>query len=67
MLLPSANQPNTALLVLECGLTRIAIAPAFAWPRPGASLFKRIEQGFARLVRRGPVMIRRACSLECEE
>ncbi len=52
MLLPSANQPNTALLVLECGLTGIAIASAFAWPRLGAKVFEHIEHGFARLARR---------------
>jgi hypothetical protein len=67
MLLPPANQPNTALLVFECGLTRVAIAPAFVWPRLGDSLFTRIEQSFARLARREPVMIRWACLLECEE
>lgn len=67
MLLPSANQSNTALLVFECGLTRVAIAPAFVWPRLDDSLFTRIEQGFARLARRGHVMIRLACLLESEE
>jgi hypothetical protein len=49
MLLPSANQPNTALLVLECGLTGIATASAFAWPRLGGGMFARIERAFARL------------------
>ena len=49
MLLPSANQPNTSLLVLECGLTGIAIASAFAWPKLGSGLFARIERTFARL------------------
>jgi hypothetical protein len=67
MLLPSANQPNTALPVFECGLTRVAIALAFVWPRLGDSLFTRIEQCFARIARQGPVMIRRTCLLECEE
>ena len=52
MLLPSANQPNTALLVLECGLTGIAIASAFAWPRLGTKVFEHIEHGFARLARK---------------
>jgi hypothetical protein len=49
MLLPSANQPNTSLLILECGLTGIAIASAFAWPKLGSGLFARIERAFARL------------------
>jgi hypothetical protein len=52
MLLPSANQPNTSLLVLECGLTGIAIASAFAWPKLGSGLFARIERAFARLAKR---------------
>ncbi len=49
MLLPSANQPNHSLLVIECGLTGIAIASAFAWPKLCNSLFARIERAFARL------------------
>ncbi|MGO8758971.1 MAG: hypothetical protein ACLQG3_12680 [Terracidiphilus sp.] len=52
MLLPSANQPNTALLVLECGLTAIAVASAFAFSRFGAGVFARIEWAFARLAHR---------------
>lgn len=49
MLLPSANQPNHSLLVIECGLTAIAVASAFAWPGLGASGFARIEKAFAKL------------------
>jgi hypothetical protein len=52
MLLPSASTPNERLLILECGLTGIALASAFAWPRLGAGIFARIEQRFARLARR---------------
>ncbi len=52
MLLPSASTPNQALLEIECGLTGIAIASAFAWPRLGASIFARIEKVFERLARR---------------
>ena len=52
MLLPSANQSNPAMLIIECGLTAIAAASAFAWPRLGAGLFARIERAFARLARR---------------
>lgn len=52
MLLPSAYKTSPALLILECGLTGIAIASAFAWPRLGAEIFARIEQSFARLARK---------------
>jgi hypothetical protein len=52
MLLPSAHKPSPALLILEFGLTGIAIASAFAWPRLGAEIFARIEQSFARLARK---------------
>jgi hypothetical protein len=52
MLLPTANQPNQALLILECGLTAIVAASAFAFPRLGGSLFARVERSFANLARR---------------
>jgi hypothetical protein len=52
MLLPFANQSNTSLLVLECGLTGIALASSFAWPRLGAGVFGHIERSFARLARK---------------
>jgi hypothetical protein len=52
MLLPTANQPNQALLILECGLTAIAVASAFAFPRLGGSLFARAERSFANLAQR---------------
>ncbi len=52
MLLPLASTPNPSLLILECGLTGIAVASAFAWPRLGAGGFARIERTFARLARK---------------
>ncbi len=52
MLLPAANAKNPSLLILECGLTAIAVATAFAWPGLGGGWFKRIERAFARLARR---------------
>ncbi len=52
MLLPLASTPNPSLLILECGLTGIAAASAYAWPRLGAGWFARIERAFARLARR---------------
>ena len=52
MLLPFASTPNPSLLIIECGLTGIAAASAFAWPRLGDSVFTRIERAFARLARK---------------
>ena len=37
MMLPLASTPNPSLLIIECGLTGIAAASAFAWPRLGAA------------------------------
>ena len=52
MLLPLASTANPSLLILECGLTGIAIATSFAWPRLGDGVFARIERAFARLARK---------------
>jgi hypothetical protein len=52
MMLPLASTPNASLSILECGLTGIAIASTFAWPRLGDSVFARIERAFARLARK---------------
>jgi len=40
------------MLILEFGFTAIAVASAFAWPRLGYGLFRRIEQAFVKLARR---------------
>jgi hypothetical protein len=39
-------------MLIEGGLTTIAIAIAFAWPRLGASWFSGIEHAFGRLARK---------------
>lgn len=53
MLLPDASTtPNPALLIIECGLTAIALAVSFAWPRLGSGIFVRIERTFAVLARK---------------
>lgn len=52
MMLSSAPQDPATLRMVEGGLTVIAIAVAFCWPRLGASYFKRIERTFAKLARR---------------
>jgi hypothetical protein len=52
MPLPPASENGDALVLLEDGLTAIAIGLAFAWPRLGNSWFARIERAFARLARK---------------
>jgi len=52
MMLPLASKPNPSLLIIECGLTGIAFASSFAWPRLGDGVFVRIERAFARLARK---------------
>ncbi len=49
MILPTEITPNRSLLWIELGLTAIAVASAFAWPRLGTGRFARIERAFARL------------------
>ncbi len=44
-----------SLNLIEAGLTSIAVASAFAWPRLGTGVFTRIERAFGRLARR-PVL-----------
>jgi len=52
MQLPQDSTPNQSLLVIECGITAIAVALSFAWPRLGARAFERIETAFAKLAQR---------------
>jgi hypothetical protein len=52
MTLPPVSDPGTSLMMIEGGLTLIAIAMAFCWPRLGASYFSRVERAFGRLARR---------------
>jgi hypothetical protein len=52
MLLIAAPEHDNSLVLLEGGLTAIAIAAAFAWPRLGNTWFARIERSFGRLARR---------------
>ncbi|MGA2570535.1 MAG: hypothetical protein ABSF23_08460 [Terracidiphilus sp.] len=39
-------------MATEFGLTAVAVATAFVWPRLGGGFFRRIERSFARLSRR---------------
>src|ERR1700743_153178 len=51
MLLPSASERNGSLLMIEGGLTAIAVAASFAWPRLAWNLFSAIERRLNRLAR----------------
>ena len=52
MLLLPATEQNTPLMLVEGGLTAIAIAASFAWPRLGNNWFTGIERAFGRLARK---------------
>jgi hypothetical protein len=52
MLPPSIAQRGPGLLIIECGLTAVTFAAAFAFPELGSGVFSRMERGFARLARR---------------
>ncbi len=56
-MLPGANQTNPALLIIECGMTGLAAASAFAFPRLGNGLFKRVERFFGRLAQRQGLVV----------
>ncbi|MGD0345722.1 MAG: hypothetical protein ABSA85_03145 [Terracidiphilus sp.] len=51
-MLPNAHQSNPTLMILECGMTALAAASAFAFPRLGNGLFGRVERFFGRLAQR---------------
>ncbi len=57
MLLPTAHQTNPALLILECGMTAMAGALSFAFPRVGGKWFARVERMFARLAQRQGLVV----------
>jgi len=52
MLPAPASEHGNSLLLLEGGLTAIAIAMAYAWPRLGHAWFTGIERAFGQLARR---------------
>jgi hypothetical protein len=47
-----ATEHGASLMMIEGGLTAIAIGVAFCWPRICAGFFSRIEKVFAQLARR---------------
>jgi hypothetical protein len=52
MLLSAESQGGPSLMLIEGGITTIAIAVAFAWPRLGSNWFSSIERVFGRLARK---------------
>ncbi|MGI8770917.1 MAG: hypothetical protein ACR2JE_05735, partial [Acidobacteriaceae bacterium] len=52
MILPPSPEQGRSLLVIEGGLTLIAIAVAFCRPRLGSAFFLRVEHVFGRLARK---------------
>jgi hypothetical protein len=48
----ASQERGASLMMVEGGLTVIAVAIAFCLPRLGSSLFARLEQAFGRLARR---------------
>jgi hypothetical protein len=52
MIVPSPSERGTSLMMIEGGLTVIAIAVSFCWPRFDSAYFSRLEQIFGRLARR---------------
>ncbi len=57
MLLPTAHETNPTLLILECGMTAMAAALSFAFPRLGGKWFARVERMFARLAQRQGLVV----------
>ncbi len=52
MILSRALDHGPSFLLIEGGLTAIAVAVAFCWPRLGSGCFSRIERAFGQLARR---------------
>ena len=49
---PTAHDSSLSLMLIEAGLSTIALAVAMCWPRLASSRFRRIELAFLRLARR---------------
>jgi hypothetical protein len=52
MLVSAAPQGDPSLLLIEGGLTLIAVAGAFSFPRLASSAFRRVERAFTQLARK---------------
>ncbi len=57
MISPSPSGHGSSLPMIECGLTTIAVALSFFFPRLGASWFAPVERAFARLAQRKPLTV----------
>jgi hypothetical protein len=57
MLLPTAHQSNPAMLILECGMSAMAMALAFAFPRLGSGWFRCGERLSAKLAQRQGLVV----------
>src|SRR5258708_36059407 len=49
---PSAHDSSLSLMLIEAGLSLIALAVACCWPRLARSRFTRIERAFGRFAKR---------------
>src|SRR5664279_91975 len=52
ILSPDPQSGKASLMMIEGGLTLIAAAVAFGWPRLGSGFFSRVERAFGQLARR---------------
>src|ERR1700722_13696757 len=57
MVQPTASDSSLSLALIELGLTAIAVALAFAWPRLGDGVFASIEKAFSRLAHNRPMAV----------
>jgi hypothetical protein len=57
MVLSSTPAHRVSLILIEGGLTAIAIALSFAWPRLASRFFSRIERALGRLARRKNLVV----------
>ena len=52
MIVSSDPGHNASIMEVEFCLTVIAVALAFAWPRPGSVTFRRVERAFGQVARK---------------
>src|ERR1700756_3794362 len=57
MLLSPYSQQTASLPMIECGLTAIAVAVAFVWPRLASASFRRVETILGVVARRPRVAV----------
>jgi len=52
MLLSPSPASGPSIIIIEAGLSALAAAVAFGWPRLGSSFFLHIERAFSQLARK---------------